>query len=647
MGIKEVLGKTASKIMSFVGINSNDNKNTPVRKSHSPFAASIGSVLYKLLPQEEVGDKFESTQKEEKTDVQTVEKAPVITNTKEKTGNKTTTTAPVSKAAKTEQKDNKNTKSKTTKKESKKLDEKLNNTKLALRAKCIENNINYGQLTVNLSAIVGKTIKEFYMMDKNLQITLLSYVMDTIERVKKANLPDVKMVEAVVTDVALLYEFITRDKQGNVYELEKMTPDEIRSRRLDFEEKMKVRKEQKMAEIEKLPENERAAAKEAMKEEFAGYRKHIFDELSKKIPFESAMELMLVVSIKNLGDAAKELMESYPVEIREKIANTMQDYDSFKEYIKAHRSDCEELTDEEKKAIDQYHMIFGTYKTKEKLEEYEQAYVESRQNGEFSEDILKATAKGIGKAAYANIKMTSEEKETFISNWIIDNDGFLSDTELIEVEEEAKEYIEELINENPELKDNIAEVRRSIKEIVEKTLDRVLDNKKDNRTEDNKTKLTEDEIKRAVTDTNVKVQNIHREVLSYAKVYMEKQAKKFETPAIKKSNEQISTALLKGIINEKQALRNLNNSEHKFIKMCVQNPRLATMYEERIKLYIKSETDQDKLKAIAEVAPHDIVIKIVHNMKGNKEKFSQDLIKKHKVDYNTKIILEKYTEEAA
>ena len=95
------------------------------------------------------------------------------------------------------------------------------------------------------------------------------------------------------------------------------------------------------------------------------------------------------------------------------------------------------------------------------------------------------------------------------------------------------------------------------------------------------------------------------------------------------------------------ALKNLDNSEHKFIKMCVQNSRLASKYDERINLYIKNEKDVEKLKSIAAVAPHDIVIKIVQNMRGNRERLTDKLIKNHEVDFNTKVLLEKYTAEHA
>ena len=81
--------------------------------------------------------------------------------------------------------------------------------------------------------------------------------------------------------------------------------------------------------------------------------------------------------------------------------------------------------------------------------------------------------------------------------------------------------------------------------------------------------------------------------------------------------------------------------------MCVQNRMLTAMYNQRIELYIKTEKDIQKLKDLAEVAPYEIVMKIIHNMRGDKEKFSKELIKKHEVSHDTKVLLEKYTEKEA
>ena len=629
MGIKEVFGKTLSKISSFVGIKTNGKQSSHASFRLSMCAASIGSVFNKIFGEEEVGDKVEITKKDDtkKDEVKDNATNPITTNKSQKPEVKK--------------------ESKPVKKETKKVsEEELNKVRVELRNKCIEAGINYGQLIINMAAITGKTIIEFSKLDKNLQIAMFTYVMQSIDNVNKANLPGVKKLDAVVTDAALMYHFVTHDKTGKPIDIENITPEELKERREVFNEKLKKRREEKLAEIEKLPESERAAAKEALKEEMAGYRKHVFDELKSKIPFESALELILIVSVKNLGDAAKELMESYPVEIREKIANTLHDFDSFKEYLKTVKGDVNELTQEEKNAIEQYHRIFGTYKTKENLEAYENQFQEARKNGELTEEVSRATAKGIGEAAYANINMTSEEKETFIQNWVVNNDGLLTDADMAQVEETATKYIQELIENNPKIKDNFQHVQKNIKEIVEKTLNRIFDAKKST-TKENRTKEANEEIKKFIQSPFGKVHSINKEVLSNAQLYIRQQAEKFETPAIKKSTEQIEYALLKGIIDEKQALKNLDNSEHKFVKMCVKNAKLASKYEERIILYIQTEKDEEKLKELAAVAPHDIVIKIVRNMRGNRQRLAEELIVNHEIDRNTQVLLKKCTEEQA
>ena len=649
MGINRVFGKVKSFVKNTVGENTiNGIKKVLNATSIKPqYSCSIGSVLGKVLGESEIGDKFEhSDKKDNKTQEQQQKKENTVKENKTQTA-VTSKPAPVVETKPTEtSKPQTNTKAVNKEEKSTVTDKQLEDARKALREKCIASDINYGALMINITAITGKNIREFRQVDKNLQLTLISYIMKTIDRVNEVNLPDVKKLDAVVTDAALLFEFVTHDENGNVRNFENISPEELKNGREEFNKRLKKRREEKMAEIEKLPESERAAAREALKEELAGYRQHIFDELKRKIPFESAIELILVVSIKDLGEKAQELMESYPVEIREKIANTLQSPETFKEYLRTVKGECDELTEKELDAIAKFHKIFGTYKTKENLEAYEASYQESRKNGEFSEDIYKATEMGIGQAAYANINMTSEEKEAFIQNWVSNNDGFLSDSDMAQVEESAKEYIEELLNKNPEIKNNFQTVKRSIQEIVEKTLNRVFEDKRE-ASKEKKTKEANAQIKKLMTSPSGKVHTLNKVVLSHAQQYIRKEAAKFETPAIKKSTEQIEFALVSGIITEKQALKNLDNSEHKFIKMCVQNSRLASKYDERINLYIKNEKDVEKLKSIAAVAPHDIVIKIVQNMRGNRERLTDKLIKNHEVDFNTKVLLEKYTAEHA
>ena len=639
MGIKDVLGKTISYIGQIVGIKSDNilgNKNKNSHKIYSSSACSIGSVLNNILEQQErIGDKFESSKKDTKAENE-IKKGTVEKQQKTKKTEK-----------QVEEKENINTITPQTKEEKAVSEEELNKVRVTLRNKCKESDIDFAKLSINMAALTGKTFIEFSKMNKNLQITLLNYLIESIERVNKANVPDVNKLEAVVTDAALMYHFITHDKKGNEYSIENLSIEELRKRRLSFETKMKARKEEKIKAMEGMTEEEKAVAMEELKKEMAGYRKHIFDELSKKIPFESAMELILIVSSKDVGEAAKQLMESYPIEIREKIANTMQSFESFKEYISTVKGRGEDLGDEKAlAAFEQYHKVFGTYKTKENLENYEKQFVASRANGEFSPEISKATAMGIGEAAYANINMNSEEKETFIKQWVSDNDGFLTDADMIKVEQRATEYIKELLEKNPKIKENFAKVKTNIKEIVEKTLNKVFNDKKNNVKQDKQTDKNA-QIKQFITSPNSKIKTLNKEVLSFTQIYIKEQAEKFERPAVKKSEEEITVALLKGIIDEKQALKNLDNSEHKFIKMCVQNSTLSSKYDERIRLYIQTEKDEKKLKAIAEVAPHDIVVKIVQNMRGNKQKLASDLIKRHEVDTNTTVLLEKYTEKEA
>ena len=514
-----------------------------------------------------------------------------------------------------------------------------------LALKCSEAGISFSELMVKMSALTGKTPREFNSMKPEIQELLLNFVIESIDRVTGKNIQGVNTMEAVITDCALMYEFIFSSGAEKV-DIAKLTPDEIKNGRKMCDEKFKKLKAEKEAKLAQMSPAERAEAEKQIQEEFAAKRKQIFESLSKKVSFESALELLLMVSVMDLGEEAKALMESFPIEIREKIANTMHNFDSFKEYIEIAKGRGEALDDEKAQfAIQQYHKIFGTYKTAENLAEYEQQFVKARTRGELPEEVLKPTSMGIGEAAYANINMTSEEKHSFIQQWVRDNDGFLTDDDMAKVEHSAKEYIKELLSKNPELKDRFNYVKKTIKEVVENTLKREFKPKKANNTAKNDSKKSDKHSHvrhygNLKFVSNAQLSVINTNVVDFVKVYFIQQQAKFECTAIEKSETQITTALLRGIISDDDAVRNLNNSEHKFVKLCVKNERLAAIYDDRITAYIQSEKDEDKLREIAEVAPRNIVQKIIDNMRGDKSGLAEELIKSHSVDHNTIVTLE-------
>jgi hypothetical protein len=218
---------------------------------------------------------------------------------------------------------------------------------------------------------------------------------------------------------------------------------------------------------------------------------------------------------------------------------------------------------------------------------------------------------------------------------------------MVQVENEAKEYINELLNKNPQIRERFNYIKKTIKEIVEKTLKREFKPKKSDESKQQEEQKTEntpskshEQVQKYSFVNNKQTKIINDNVLSFVKELLRVQAAKFESPAIEKTNEQIATALLRGIISEEDAIKNLDNSEHKFIKLCIKNSNLAAVYNDRIDNYIRRENDNDKLREIAEVAPRRYVEKIVKKMRGDNKELAEELIKMHKVDYNTKITLE-------
>ena len=298
--------KTVTTVRNIIGFNSTDSNNTQRRKS--VITCSIGDVLNNLISYGDVGDKVEaskdkkaenniSSESEPKVDAQNAKQAEIKHKTQQseakpqiESEQDVKTTAKI-----TKQKDNNTSKSSA---EANSAQEELSKQKQILLDKCIKSNINFAKLRINMAALTGKTLVEFNNLDVKLQLALMSYVIESIDRVnekqKEFNITDSQKFEAVVTDAALMYHFVTHDNEGNSIDIENLTPAELKKRRESFDIKLSKKREERLAEIESLPENQRAAAKEALKEELAGYRKHIFDELSKgdddKKKAETALE---------------------------------------------------------------------------------------------------------------------------------------------------------------------------------------------------------------------------------------------------------------------------------------------------------------------------------------------------------------------
>ncbi len=535
----------------------------------------------------------------------------------------------------------------------------LKELKTALPAALAKNGINKAELKLKLSTISGiQTTKEdFQELEPKLQELMLNYVLESVERCEKAKsegkLNNVSITDAVAMDIAMMYKFITSDENGKQVDLKTMTPEQVTAKRKAIDEKFHMQKKLREKEINKLPEEERVKAKKELENELAAHRKHMFQKLYKNMKPESALELLLIVAIKDSGEAAQELMEYYPSDIREEIANIMQSFKNFKAYINIAKGRGEDLGDEAAKiAFKKYHMIFGSYKTKDNLKSYmadAKAFIDSREGGEFPEAVYKGTAMGIGQAAYANHVMTSDEKNETISSWVNDYSGYLTDTEMALTEIEANEYIEKYLEQHPEERETFSRAK-SMKEIFESTLGRefkpdekVLEsikNKKenakienDNKSESNTTNATTENTLRPQAKTGQLSSGSNMPTSSAVTTPIKTEQAKLPEEVLteKKSPKIVAQKLLNGQIDKEQAKKDVGGSEYDFVMMCADNPTLKALYKNDIIRYIRVEKNNDNLRAIIAKAP-ELALTILENMQGDKEEFAQELVGKHKVN---------------
>ena len=529
------------------------------------------------------------------------------------------------------------------------------------------------EVRLKLSAISGKptTKGDFEELDPKLQAMMLGYAIEAVERCAKAQkdgkLKNVSLADAVAMDIAMMYNFIIHDENGNEIDIKTMTPEQVAAKRKSIDEKYKKQRELREAKINKLPESEKQKALEELDAELASHRKHMFQKLYKNMSFQSALELLLIVSVRDVGDAAQELMDYYPPEIRKEIANTMQSFESFKAYINVAKGRGEDMGDKAARiAFVKYHRAFASFKTKEELEEYmkaAEAFIESRDNGEFEELVYKATAMGVGEAVYANHEITSEDKNNFIASWVQSNNGFLTDTEMAQVETEANEYIEQYLEQHPEERETFQHAT-SMKEIVEKTLGREFKPEKTEAQKTDKAEKSDKTDKAETAQTSVaEVKAFVPEVLSTTSTVLAQVREaasrgvsspiKSEQPktqteqvaTVKKSPKIVAQQLLSGQIDEQQAQKDVG-SKHEFIMMCAENTTLKAVYKNRIMSYIKSEKDEKKLQEIIINAP-ELALVVLSNMRGDKSKLAQEVVGNHEVNSCTSILLQKEIENDA
>jgi len=528
------------------------------------------------------------------------------------------------------------------------------------------------ELKLKLSGISKNAKEDFKELNPEMQNMMIGYVLESIERCANANRKGVSLTDAITTDVAMMYYFITHSKNGEVVKLKELTPEQIKERRIAVDKKIKNWKEERMAAIQKLPTEE--AKKAALKEldlEIAGYRKHLFQGLYKNLTFQSALELLLIVSVKDIGNSAEQLMknanellESYPPEIQVKIKSTMQTFDNFKAYIETVKGRGEDLGDKEAKAaFIKYHMVMGSYKTKEDFDKYmadAKLFVDSRESGEYPDAVYRATAMGVGEGAYANHVMTAQEKNETLSTWVMNYDGYLTDTEMAQVEAEAKVYIEKYLEEHPEEKENFSHAK-SIKEIVETVLKRefkpeTTEAKKESKTKTGNKKDESTTTVRPLTGgsttpaeyssrngshtTTTQTQSTTPAKLSASRETTPSNTPEPETFEMQKSPKTIALELISGQINEEQAFKSVGSSFHAFVMMCAENPILKVRYKNPIMSYIKTEKDQKKLQELIIKAP-DLAECALNNMRCDKESVAQELLKGHKVDSFTSRLIEK------
>lgn len=329
----------------------------------------------------------------------------------------------------------------------------LGEVRSSLENVCKKNNIDGTKLMLSLSAITGKSLKEFNQLDTNVQKALLSFVEESVTRIEKRDVSDADKLESVVMEAAFMYGAITRNGDGTYATLESITAEQMAERRTNFEGSLRERYNSEMRRIESLPEEEKAEELQKLKNKHARIRHNTFNHVMKKVKPDAALELMAILAAKDLGEGAEEFLASIPEGKREEVASEMHNFNHFKKCLDAAVERGEDVESEEALAsFEKYNTEFVAYKNGSAAFKYQQQYANARRNNEYSEKIFKAVATGIGYGAYINKVMLPEDKASFIAYWENDAKDFKDNDVIESVNQKVQEYIESHPEEAEEVK---------------------------------------------------------------------------------------------------------------------------------------------------------------------------------------------------
>ena len=520
-----------------------------------------------------------------------------------------------------------------------------------IKQKCDENDIDINELQRGIENITGLVTEE----DKNKltekqQAVLFSIVEKILDRsiklkkVHKNN--DIDLLKSVLNQAAFASEVIIKQKSYQDYNsldndvnslgneflnaIENLTLDELDSRISKLKEDTKKEIEEFNKSIAGYSEKEQKEMKKAKLEQMNATLSLMYLRLCERASKEVSLNALTMLSPNDAEKCHEALYDMQASdELRKELA-IADDYNIDKRLLKSYEAEGIKFDEE---AYQKMVARKTSWKDKTSLTEYyaqfNSALANREENTYLTEEVVNTTYKGIGVGAQINHVMTEDEKSEFVKTWNSDVKAYYGENS--KQYEELKSHVEQKVEEYNKGEVQKQEANLSASEV--------------------KTELSVKQHYQSLSRTQVPIMPSPASLSNFTKTFGNNHFD-LNNKYVVTNPENVDISEIRRRISEGELRTDKDiqeaigaNSNHEVVTFLAKDPVLRVTQKARIRNYISNENPANgNLQTLAEKVPV-IIPDIMNYMRGDKQKFAEQLISQRKVSYDRAKGIEKELED--
>ena len=520
-----------------------------------------------------------------------------------------------------------------------------------IKQKCDENNIDINELQRGIENITGLVTEE----DKNKltekqQAVLFSIVEKILDRsiklkkVHKNN--DIDLLKSVLNQAAFASEVIIKQKSYQDYNsldndvnslgneflnaIENLTLDELDSRISKLKKDTKKEIEEFNKSIAGYSEKEQKEMKKAKLEQMNATLSLMYLRLCERASKEVSLNALTMLSPNDAEKCHEALYDMQASdELRKELAKA-DDYNIDKRLLKSYEAEGIKFDEE---AYQKMVARKTSWKDKTSLTEYYAQFNSALENREentyLTEEVVNTTYKGIGVGAQINHVMTEDEKSEFVETWNSDVKAYYGEDS--KQYKELKSHVEQKVEEYNKGEVQKQEANLSASEV--------------------KTELSVKQHYQSLSRTQVPIMPSPASLSNFTKTFGNNHFD-LNNKSVVTNPENVDISDIRRRISEGELRTDKDiqeaigaNSNHEVVTFLAKDPVLRVTQKARIRNYISNENPANgNLQTLAEKVPV-IIPDIMNYMRGDKQKFAEQLISQRKVSYDRAKGIEKELED--